>query len=150
MCLAHVHLQIIFAHTGLSYTKNSTIILYCHFVHRTNYFRCHPYFTPQTLPRPPSSFYTVIRGAHIQRLGSQALPLTVEGLYCKRPNQCLASSKILTPHPLTARRVCTPPPPAFGAGEDKLAGWRGGGGQYFGRRRHCSVLYNTYVSTLCH
>ncbi len=38
----------------------------------------------------------------------------VEGLYCKRPIQCLASSEILTPHPLTARRVCTPP--AFGAG----------------------------------
>jgi hypothetical protein len=29
----------------------------------------------------------------------------VERLYCKRPNQCLASSKILTPHPLNARRV---------------------------------------------
>jgi hypothetical protein len=30
----------------------------------------------------------------------------VEGLYCKRPIQCLASSDLLTPHPLTARRVC--------------------------------------------
>jgi hypothetical protein len=30
----------------------------------------------------------------------------VEGLYCKRPIQCMASSEILTPHPLTARRVC--------------------------------------------
>jgi hypothetical protein len=40
---------------------------------------------------------------------------SVEGLYCKRPIQCMASSKILTPHPLTARRVWTPPP-AFGAG----------------------------------
>jgi hypothetical protein len=36
---------------------------------------------------------------------------TVEGLYCKRPIQCLASSEILTPsHTLTARRVCNPPP----------------------------------------
>ncbi len=66
----YVHIQIICAHTDLSYTKNSTLILYCHLVHRTNYFRCHPYFTPQTLPRPPSSFYTVIRGVHIHRLGS--------------------------------------------------------------------------------
>jgi hypothetical protein len=31
----------------------------------------------------------------------------VERLYCKRPIQCLAPYKILTPHPLTARRVCT-------------------------------------------
>ncbi len=31
----------------------------------------------------------------------------VEGLYC------LASSEILTPHPLTAQQVCTP---VFGAG----------------------------------
>jgi hypothetical protein len=46
----------------------------------------------------------------------------VEGLYCKRPIKCLASSEILIPHPLTARRLCTPPP--FGA-------WGG----------HCSVLY---------
>ncbi len=36
---------------------------------------------------------------------------SVEGLYCTRPIQCLASSEILTPHPLTAWRVCTPPPP---------------------------------------
>jgi hypothetical protein len=27
---------------------------------------------------------------------------SVQGLYCKRPIQCLASSEILTPHPLTA------------------------------------------------
>ncbi len=38
---------------------------------------------------------------------------TVEGLYCKRPIHCLASSELLTPTP-------SPPgefvPPAFGAG----------------------------------
>jgi hypothetical protein len=39
---------------------------------------------------------------------------SVEGLYCKRPIQCLASSKILTP--LLVR------------GEDTLAGWKKGGG----------------------
>jgi hypothetical protein len=30
-------------------------------------------------------------------------------------------------HPLTARRVCTIPPPPLVLGEDTLAGWRGGG-----------------------
>ncbi len=39
--------------------------------------------------------------------------LTLEGLYSKGPIQCLASSELLTPHPLTAHRVY---PPAFGAG----------------------------------
>jgi hypothetical protein len=36
--------------------------------------------------------------------------IIVEGLYCQRPIQCLESSEILTPHPLT------------------FATWRGGGG----------------------
>jgi hypothetical protein len=36
------------------------------------------------------------------------IQLALNTVYCKRPIQCLASSKILTPHPLTARRVCTP------------------------------------------
>ncbi len=65
---------------------------------------------------------------------------SVEGLYCKRPIQCLASSEILTP-PLTARRVCTPPPP-FGAGGGHTRwverGWGINSSQY---ARHCSVLY---------
>ncbi len=50
--------------------------------------------------------------------------------FSKRPTLWLASSKILTPHrPATVN--------AFGAGEDTLAGWRGGwgGGQYFGKRQ---------------
>jgi hypothetical protein len=58
---------------------------------------------------------------------------TVEGLYCKRPIQCLASFEILTPHPLTARRFCT---------LRLWCGWRthslggeGVGGQQFGRRQ---------------
>ena len=41
---------------------------------------------------------------------------TVEELNCKRPIQCLAPSKMLTHHPLTARWVCTG---AFGAGGGK-------------------------------
>ncbi len=41
--------------------------------------------------------------------------------------------KILTPHPLTDRRLW---------GEDTLAGWRGGGGVNSSEdARHCSVLY---------
>jgi hypothetical protein len=46
----------------------------------------------------------------------------VERLYCKRPIQCLASSKILTPHP----------PPGGGHSRWMERGW---GGQYFGRRQ---------------
>jgi hypothetical protein len=67
--------------------------------------------------------------------------MAVEGLYCKRPIQCLASSEILTPHPLTARRVCTPPPPPLVRGKDTLSGWRGVGVNSSDEARHCSVLY---------
>jgi hypothetical protein len=68
-----------------------------------------------------------------------------EGLYCKRPIQCLASSEILTPHPLTTRRVCTPPP--LVRGEDTLARGRGGGGSTV-RKTPDTALYSIYVSTL--
>jgi hypothetical protein len=54
----------------------------------------------------------------------------VEGLYCKRPIQWLASSKILTPHPLTAQRVCT--------------GGRGGGGSIV-----CKTPETALYSILC-
>ncbi len=45
-------------------------------------------------------------------------------------------------HPLTARRVCTPPP--LVRWEEKLAGWRGGGGGGVSSSKdagHCFVLY---------
>jgi hypothetical protein len=61
------------------------------------------------------------------------------------PIQCLASSEILTPHPLTARRVCSPPP--LVRGEDTLAGWRGGGGSKV-RKTPNTALYSIYVSNL--
>jgi hypothetical protein len=77
--------------------------------------------------------------------GGGAHVLLVERLYCKRPIQCLSSSKILTPHPLTARRVCTRPP--LVRGEDTLNGWRGGGGSIFCKTPD-TALYSTYVSTL--
>jgi hypothetical protein len=38
-------------------------------------------------------------------------------------------------------------PPVFGAGEDTLAGWRGGGGSIFWKTPD-TALYSTYVSTL--
>jgi hypothetical protein len=70
----------------------------------------------------------------------------VEGLYCKMPIQCLASSKLLNPHPLAARWVCIPLP--FVRGEDTLAGWSGGGGSIV-RKTPDTALYSIYVGTLC-
>ncbi len=69
----------------------------------------------------------------VVRVSRPVIERTVEGLYCKRPIQYLASSKILTGECVL--------PPHQRRGEDTLAGGVGVGGQYFGRRRHCSVLY---------
>ncbi len=72
-------------------------------------------------------------------------PYSVAGLYCKRPIQCLTSSEILTPHPLTAWRVCTPH--AFGAGGEHTrwveSGWGGGGS--ITRKTPGTALYSIYV-----
>ncbi len=67
-----------------------------------------------------------------------------EGLYCKRRIQCLASSEILTPHPLTARRVCTP---AFGAGGGHTRWVERGWGPII-RKTPDTAQYSIYVSTL--
>ncbi len=99
----------------------------------------------------PSNIKCMVRNKHSLRPISISSQLSaqwaepVEGLYCKRPIQCLASSEILIPHPLTARRVCTPPP--LVRGEDTLAGWRGGGGSIV-RKTPDTALYSIYVSTL--
>ncbi len=70
---------------------------------------------------------------------SHCMSVNVEGLYCKRPIQCLASSEILTPHPLT-----------FGAG--------GGHTRWVERwwvvnssedASHCSVLYICKYFVVC-
>ncbi len=55
----------------------------------------------------------------------------MEGLYCKRPIHCLASSEILTPHPS---------PPGAGGGHTRWVerGWGVNGSE---DARHCSVLY---------
>ncbi len=65
----------------------------------------------------------------------------VERLYCKSPTLCLASSKILNPHPPhRPASACVPLPLEWG--EDTLAGWRGGwGGHILEDARHSSVLY---------
>ncbi len=69
---------------------------------------------------------------------------SVEGLYCKRPIQCLASSKIFTPTPSPpGERVrVPPPPPPLVRGEDPLAGWRRGGGSIF-LKTPDTALYST-------
>ncbi len=69
----------------------------------------------------------------------------VEGLYCKRPIQCLASSEILTPTPSPPGQCVSP---AFGEGGGHTR-WveRGWGINSSEDARHCSVLYT--VGTLC-
>jgi hypothetical protein len=54
--------------------------------------------------------------------------LYVEGLFWKKPIQCQVSSEILTPHPLTARRVFIPHRLWCGGRTHSLAG-EGVGGQ---------------------
>jgi hypothetical protein len=72
----------------------------------------------------------------------QARPQCTEYIfYCKRAILFLSSSKILTPIPLFARRVC--PPPATKAGGTHSPGGEGDGGregQYFGRRENRIAL----------
>ncbi len=76
---------------------------------------------------------------------SAVYPKNVEGSYCKRPIQCLASSKILTSHPHLPASVNPPP---LMRGKDTLAGWKGGGGSIFWKTPD-TALYSTYVRTLC-
>ncbi len=64
---------------------------------------------------------------------------SVEGLYCKRPIQRLSSSEILTPHPLTVRRVCA------GGGHTR---WVERGLGSIDRKMPDTALYSIYVSTL--
>ncbi len=80
---------------------------------------------PQTRPPPPAS----------QSTNLLRIPPTVERLYCNRPILCLASSKILTPHPPPSPPGdCVYPPLWCGGRTHSLGGGWGVGGQYFGRR----------------
>jgi hypothetical protein len=73
----------------------------------------------------------------------------VEGLYCKRPTQCLAPSKILTLHPLTASRVFTPHR-LWCRGRTHSLGGEGVGGQYFGRRQTLLCTLHTVCKYFVH
>jgi hypothetical protein len=84
-----------------------------------------------------------------KRITSKASPLlslihdfylnSVEGLYCKRPIQCLASSEILTPHP-SPPGECVSPRLDAGGGHTCWVE-RGWGVNSSEDARHCSVLY---------
>jgi hypothetical protein len=63
--------------------------------------------------------------ANYHAIGKWSVPV-VEGVYCKRPIQCLASSEILTPHP----------------------GWRGVGGSIV-RKTPDIALYSTVYTYVC-
>ncbi len=69
----------------------------------------------------------------------------VEGLYCKRPIQCLASSAILTPHPSPPGECVTP---AFGAGGGHTRWVERGGVGSIVRKVRDTALYSIYLSTL--
>jgi hypothetical protein len=73
--------------------------------------------------------------------------LIVERLYCKRPIQCQASSKIFTPPPPTLPGECVPPRLWCGGRTHSLSG-EGGGGSIFWKTPD-TALYSRYVSTLC-
>jgi hypothetical protein len=61
------------------------------------------------------------------------------------------NTKILTPHPLSARRVCTPRLCwGGGRGEDTLAGQRGGWGVNIWKTRDIGLpTYSNNLSTVC-
>ncbi len=63
----------------------------------------------------------------------------VERVYCKRPTLCLASSKILTPHP--PHRPASVYPPPLERGEDMSRWVERGGVNILEDARHSSVLY---------
>ncbi len=96
-------------------------------------------YRPARLHRPAESIPGLLKRLQ-RRAQHDNLPVrdsTVEGLYCKRPIQCLASSEILTPHcPASVY------PPAFGAGGRTHSligeGWEVNSSEDV---RHCSVLY---------
>ncbi len=97
----------------------------------------------QSPPPPPMAQGGGVQGVsgdRIYLLVHTILP-PIEGLYCKRPIQCLASCEILTSHPLTARRVCVYPPACGAGGEHTRWVERGWGVNSSEDARHCSVLY---------
>ena len=86
------------------------------------------FFVPLNTSRPIFNIHVWIRK-----------PVYVERLYCKRPIQCLESSKILTPHPL--------PPGLWYGGRTHSLGGEGDGGSIFWKTPD-TALYSIFVSTL--
>ncbi len=70
----------------------------------------------------------------------------VERLYCKRPIQCLASSKILTPPPPSPPGECLSPPPRLWCeGRTHSQGGEGvGGGSIFWKKPD-TALYSVHI-----
>jgi hypothetical protein len=68
------------------------------------------------------------------------MPTFAHSLYCHKAltyveyRAVSASSKILTPHPLSTQRVCPPPPPTPKAGGTHSPGGEGGEGSIFWKR----------------
>jgi hypothetical protein len=87
---------------------------------------CSQFCLQSFYPRSPELF----KGRDQGLRGTNLTLSSVEGLYGKRSMQCLASSKLLTPHPLTAcgEGVPPPPPPGLGGGGAHPGGGGGGGG----------------------
>ncbi len=74
--------------------------------------------------------------------------------HCKRREIILLEANPMSgvfrnidPHPPPPCPASVSVPPAFGAGEDTLAGWNGGGESIFWKTPD-TALYSTYVSTL--
>jgi hypothetical protein len=64
----------------------------------------------------------------VMEMQAEMIRLPTKYLHIQSTEQCLASSKLLTPHPLSTQRVCPPPAPKAGGGGYTLAGRLGGGG----------------------
>jgi hypothetical protein len=105
------------------------------FFSHISHYSCMHSFLPPIPPYPYTSISLIsFSFSHLLSLGS-----SVEELYCKRPIQCMASSKILTHLPLTTRRVCTPR--LWCGGRTHSLGGEGVGGQYFRRQTLLCTLH---------
>ncbi len=81
----------------------------------------------------------------------QQITHTVEGLYCKRPIQGLASSEILTPPPPPSpHRPASVYPRLWCGGRTHWLGGEGVGGWSIARKTLDTAVYSIYVSTLWH
>jgi hypothetical protein len=88
----------------------------------------------------PHRLHRLRRGqSQVQKINKKNI--SVEGLYCKKPIQCLASSEILTHRPPPPHRPASVYPAAIGGGGHTRWVERGWGVNSSEDARHCSVLY---------